>query len=59
MSQQMAYFEGNFVPIEEANLNVMTHAFNYGSAVFEGIRGNWNSAHEELYLFKVREHTEP
>ena len=36
----------------------MTHAFNYGSAVFEGIRGNWNSAHEELYLFKVREHTE-
>ena len=58
MSQQMAYFEGNFVPIEEANLNVMTHAFNYGSAVFEGIRGNWNSAHEELYLFKVREHTE-
>jgi len=56
MSQQMAYFEGNFVPIEEANLNVMTHAFNYGSAVFEGIRGNWNPAHEELYLFKVREH---
>ena len=58
MSQQMAYFEGKFVPIEEANLNVMTHAFNYGSAVFEGIRGNWNSAHEELYLFKVREHIE-
>ena len=56
MSQRMAYFEGNFVPIEEANLNVMTHAFNYGSAVFEGIRGNWNPAHEELYLFKVREH---
>jgi branched-chain amino acid aminotransferase len=56
MSQQMAYFEGKFVPIEEANLNVMTHAFNYGSAVFEGIRGNWNPAHEELYLFKVREH---
>jgi len=54
----MAYFEGKFIPIEEANLNVMTHAFNYGSAVFEGIRGNWNSAHEELYLFKVREHTE-
>jgi len=52
----MAYFEGKFVPIEDANLNVMTHAFNYGSAVFEGIRGNWNPAHEELYLFKVREH---
>ena len=54
----MAYFEGEFVPIEEASLNVMTHAFNYGTAVFEGIRGNWNSTHEELYLFKVQEHIE-
>ena len=38
MAKQMAYFEGEFVPIEEASLNVMTHAFNYGTAVFEGIR---------------------
>jgi branched-chain amino acid aminotransferase len=58
MAKQMAYFEGEFVPIEEASLNVMTHAFNYGTAVFEGIRGNWNSTHEELYLFKVQEHIE-
>jgi len=34
----------------------MTHAFNYGTGVFEGIRGNWNPDTETVYLFKVREH---
>ena len=34
----------------------MTHAFNYGTAVFEGIRANWNADHEQLYLFRVAEH---
>ena len=56
MPTPTAFFEGKFVPLEEANINIMTHAFNYGTAVFEGIRGNWNEEHGELYLFKVREH---
>ena len=56
MATPTAFFEGKFVPLEEANINVMTHAFNYGTAVFEGIRGNWNEEQGELYLFKVREH---
>ena len=34
----------------------MTHAFNYGTAVFEGIRANWNSDTEQLYLFRVADH---
>ena len=44
--------------MEDAKIGVMTHAFNYGTAVFEGIRGNWNADHEQLYLFKVRAHFE-
>jgi branched-chain amino acid aminotransferase len=58
MSKALAYFKGEFVPIEEANVNVMTHALHYGTAVFEGIRGNWNPAEAKLYLFRVREHYE-
>ena len=58
MATPTAYFEGQFVPLEQANINIMTHAFNYGTAVFEGIRGNWNAEQDELYLFKVREHIE-
>jgi branched-chain amino acid aminotransferase len=53
-----AYFRKRIVPLEEANVNIMTHALNYGTGCFEGIRGNWNPQHEQLYLFRVREHFE-
>ena len=58
MPTPMAFFQGKLVPLEGAKIGVMTHAFNYGTAVFEGIRGNWNEDHGQLYLFKVREHVE-
>jgi len=51
-----AYFEGQFVPMEQAKVSVMTHAFNYGTAVFEGIRAYWNAEHEQLYVLRLREH---
>ncbi|RJP75280.1 MAG: branched-chain amino acid transaminase [Candidatus Abyssobacteria bacterium SURF_17] len=51
-----AYFEGKFVPIEDAKVSIMTHAFNYGTGVFEGIRGYWNSEENQLYIFKLKEH---
>lgn len=53
-----AFFEGQFVPFEQAKISVMTHAFNYGTAVFEGIRGYWNDAHQQLYVFRLHEHSE-
>ncbi len=56
MAQPYAYFQGNIVPLEQAKIGVMTHAFNYGTAVFEGIRGNWNEDDQTLYLFRLREH---
>jgi branched-chain amino acid aminotransferase len=37
-----AYFQQQFVPLAEAKLGIMTNALHYGTAVFEGIRGNWN-----------------
>ena len=58
MPMPYAYFQGQIVPLEEAKVGVMTHAFNYGTAVFEGIRGNWNEEDNCLYLFRVREHYE-
>jgi len=53
-----AYFEGRIVPIDEAKISVMTHAFNYGTAIFEGIRGYWNKDDEQLYIFRLREHVD-
>jgi branched-chain amino acid aminotransferase len=51
-----AYFQGQFVPLEQAKISVMTHAFNYGTAVFEGIRAYWNAEHQQLYVLRLREH---
>jgi branched-chain amino acid aminotransferase len=53
-----AFFKGSFVPLEEANVNIMNNAFMYGTAVFEGIRGYWNQRKEEMYVFRMREHYE-
>ncbi len=53
-----AYFRKRIVPIEEANVSIMTHALNYGTGCFEGIRGNWNDEHEQIYLFRMRDHFE-
>lgn len=54
----LTYFEGKFMPASEAKVGVMTHALHYGTAVFEGIRGNWNPEEQQIYIFRLREHYE-
>ncbi|MBM3167476.1 MAG: branched-chain amino acid transaminase [Chloroflexi bacterium] len=51
-----AYFHKKFVPLSEAKIGVLTHALHYGTACFDGIRGNWNEEKQELYLFRLKEH---
>lgn len=58
MQEPFAYFEEKFVPLSQAKIGIMTHAFNYGTGCFEGIRGNYNTEEKQLYLFRVREHLE-
>jgi len=53
-----AFFEGKIVPIEQAKVSVMTHALNYGTAAFGGLRGYWNGDHHELYVFRPLDHFE-
>ena len=52
-----AYFEGEVVPIEAASVSIATHAFNYGTAVFEGIRAYLQEDGSTSLLFG-REHYE-
>ena len=56
MATPYAYFKKQIVPLEDAKIGVMTHAFNYGTAVFEGIRGNWNKEEGQIYVFRLKEH---
>ena len=51
-----AFFKNKFVPLAEAKIGILTHALHYGTACFEGIRGNWNSQKEQLYIFRCQEH---
>jgi len=53
-----AFFHNEFVPLSEAKIGVMTHALHYGTGLFEGIRGNWNSEHQQIYIFRLKEHYE-
>lgn len=56
MQTSYAFFEGKIVPIDEARLSVMTHALHYGTACFGGIRGYWNEADQQLYVFRLDDH---
>ena len=53
-----AFFHKQFVPLAEAKIGIMTHSLHYGTALFEGIRGNWNSEQKQIYLFRLKEHYE-
>jgi branched-chain amino acid aminotransferase len=52
----IAFLNGEFLPLTEAKVGVMTHALHYGTSIFEGIRGNWNPEQEKLYVFRLKEH---
>jgi branched-chain amino acid aminotransferase len=53
-----AYFKGAIVPYSEAKIGVLTHALNYGTAVFAGLRAYWNSSEEQLFVFRPLDHFE-
>lgn len=52
------YLNGEWVDSTTASIPVRTHAFLYGTSVFEGIRAYWNADEKQLYAFRVREHYE-
>src|SRR2546428_5931535 len=54
----IAYLDGKFTPLADAKVSIATHALQYGTGVFEGIRAYWNPAKEQLYVFRLREHFE-
>lgn len=51
---KFVWFDGRFVTIEKANVPVTTHAIHYGTSIFEGMRGYWNS--ENLHIFRLDDH---
>lgn len=56
MLPNFAYFKGKIVPYAEAKVGVATHALNYGTGAFAGVRGYWNEQEEELFIFRPLDH---
>src|SRR4030066_212229 len=51
-----AYFQGKIVPYSKAKVGVLTHALNYGTAAFGGIRAYWNKEEQQLFIFRTPDH---
>ena len=54
----IVYFDGQYVPLREARVGILTHALHYGTGVFEGIRAHWDEVAQELFLMRPAEHYE-
>ncbi|HET7055503.1 MAG TPA: branched chain amino acid aminotransferase, partial [Thermomicrobiales bacterium] len=52
-----AYFEGNVVPFGEATISIGTHAIQYGTGAFAGIRGYVDQDGETINIFRLIDHT--
>jgi branched-chain amino acid aminotransferase len=53
---KFAFFKGKIVQYSEAKVGVMTHALNYGTGAFGGVRAYWNADEEQLYIFRAYDH---
>jgi len=51
-----AFFEGKIVPLADAKVNIATHGFLYGTAVFSGMRAYWNEEQQSLFVFRPYDH---
>jgi branched-chain amino acid aminotransferase len=52
----MAFFKDRIVPYAEAQVGLLTHALNYGTGVFAGIRGYWSGEEKRLLVFRLADH---
>lgn len=51
-----AYFDGRIMPVGEAKVSIATHALQYGTGVFGGIRGYLDQDGSTINIFRLRDH---
>jgi len=54
---EFAFFEGRIVPFTDAKVSVGTHALQYGTGAFAGIRGYLDDDGETINIFRLPDHT--
>lgn len=51
------FLNDEIIPYEEAKIHVMTPCVRYGALIFEGIRVYWNKQMNQLYVFRLDDHS--
>jgi branched-chain amino acid aminotransferase len=51
-----AFFEGDIVPNEDAKISIATHALQYGTGAFGGIRGYLDKSGSAINIFRLPDH---
>ncbi len=54
---EYAFFEGDIVPFENAKISIATHALQYGTGCFAGIRGYLDRDGTSINIFRLPDHT--
>ena len=54
----IVYFNGRYMKLADAQVNILTHALHYGTGVFEGIRAHWVPTEDEMFILRPHEHYE-
>ena len=57
-NERLIWFKGDIVTIENAKINVLSPTSQFGANVFEGLRAYWSISEEQLYIFRLSEHTD-
>src|ERR1700734_904417 len=52
----IVYARGGFTRYADAKIGLLTHALQYGTGCFEGVRGFWDQDERELYILHARDH---
>lgn len=56
--QQYIWFDGKFLKFEDVKLHILTHSFQYGSGIFEGIRSHKTDTGKGPAIFRLKEHVD-
>lgn len=57
VTMDYAFFEGKIVPFSEAKISIGTHALQYGTGAFGGIRGYLSEDKSTINIVRLKEHT--
>lgn len=56
MAEPYAFFRGEYMPLKDAKIGILTQALHYGTATFGGVRANWDEENQQFCLFRVKDH---